>query len=35
MRGWMKEENVMITCCSDGSRPVIFKVERLDGEETA
>ena len=33
MRGWMKEENTMITCCSDGTRPVIFKIERIDYEE--
>ena len=30
MRGWMKDERVMITCCSDGTRPVIFKIERMD-----
>ena len=30
MRGWMEEENVMITCCNDGTRPVIFKIERID-----
>lgn len=30
MKGWMNQENVMITCCSDGTRPVIFKIERLD-----
>lgn len=33
MRSWMKEENVMITCCNDGTRPVIFKIERLPDEE--
>lgn len=33
MRGWMKEENTMITCCNDGTRPVIFKIERIDCEE--
>jgi len=33
MKGWMKEENTMIACCSDGTRPVIFKIERLDCEE--
>lgn len=33
MRGWMKEENTMIACCSDGTRPVIFKIERLDEED--
>lgn len=32
MKGWMKDENVMITCCSDGTRPVIFKIERIDYE---
>lgn len=30
MRGWMNDERIMICCCSDGTRPVIFKVERLD-----
>lgn len=30
MRGWMNDERVMIACCSDGPRPVIFKIERLD-----
>ena len=30
MKGWMNQENTMITCCSDGTRPVIFKIERLD-----
>lgn len=30
MKGWMKEENTMIACCSDGTRPVIFKIERID-----
>lgn len=30
MKGWMKEENTMIACCNDGTRPVIFKIERLD-----
>lgn len=30
MNGWMKKENEMIACCNDGTRPVIFKIERLD-----
>ena len=30
MKGWMKHENEMICCCSDGTRPVIFKIERID-----
>jgi uncharacterized repeat protein (TIGR04076 family) len=33
MKGWMNRENVMITCCSDGTRPVIFKIERIDCED--
>lgn len=33
MWGWMKEENTMITCCNDGTRPVIFKLERIDVED--
>ena len=32
MKGWMAKENEMIACCSDGTRPVIFKIERLDEE---
>ena len=28
----MKKENEMIACCNDGTRPVIFKIERV-GEE--
>lgn len=27
---WMKEEGIIIVCCTDGIRPVVFKVERLD-----
>lgn len=30
MRGWTNDEKVMITCCNDGTRPVIFKLERID-----
>lgn len=30
MRGWMRDERVMIACCNDGTRPVIFKIERID-----
>ncbi len=33
MKGWMKEENTMITCCNDGTRPVIFKIERIVEED--
>lgn len=35
MHGWMKEDNTMIACCSDGTRPVIFKIERIDEEDNA
>ncbi|MBQ7193577.1 MAG: TIGR04076 family protein [Synergistaceae bacterium] len=28
----MERENEMIACCSDGTRPVIFKIERIDYE---
>jgi uncharacterized repeat protein (TIGR04076 family) len=27
---WLEEEGVSITCCPDGLRPVVFKIERLD-----
>lgn len=30
MRGWTKDARIMIACCNDGTRPVIFKIERLD-----
>lgn len=33
MQGWMKEENTMIACCSDGTRPVVFQIERIDYED--
>jgi len=26
---WMRERGTMISCCTDGLRPVIFKLERL------
>ncbi len=32
MRDWMNRENTMIASCSDGTRPVIFKIERIDYE---
>ena len=32
MRGWTNDEKVMITCCNDGTRPVVFKLERIDEE---
>ena len=27
---WMKEPGTMITCCTDGFRPVVFKLERMN-----
>lgn len=30
MRNWTNDERMMIACCSDGTRPVIFKIERID-----
>jgi uncharacterized repeat protein (TIGR04076 family) len=27
---WSKQEGVVIACCTDGLRPVIFKLERLE-----
>ena len=26
---WMKKEGSIYSCCSDGARPVFFKIERL------
>ena len=32
MNGWTNDEKMMIACCSDGTRPVIFTIERSDEE---
>jgi uncharacterized repeat protein (TIGR04076 family) len=29
---WMKDSNTFIACCTDGIKPVIFKLERLTGD---
>ena len=29
---WMKKDGTAITCCTDGFRPVIFKLERTEEE---
>ena len=34
MRGWTNDERMMIACCNDGTRPVIFKIERIYIPET-
>jgi uncharacterized repeat protein (TIGR04076 family) len=28
---WMKNPNTFITCCTDGVKPVVFKLERMEG----
>lgn len=35
MHQWTNDDRIMITCCNDGTRPVIFKIERIDVPETA
>ena len=30
---WVAKEGVAINSCNDGLRPVIFKIERIDGDE--
>lgn len=29
-QGWMKKDGTNISCCTDGIRPVIFKIERIE-----
>lgn len=29
--GWMKDSRTMVGCCTDGIRPVIFRIEQIDG----
>ena len=33
MNGWTNKENLMISCCNDGVRPVVFKLERIDEDD--
>jgi uncharacterized repeat protein (TIGR04076 family) len=28
---WMKDGDMFITCCTDGIKPVVFKIERIKG----
>ena len=28
---WMKDGNTIIACCTDGLKPVVFKLERVGG----
>ncbi len=30
MKDWTNDDRMMITCCNDGTRPVIFKIECID-----
>ena len=30
IKSWTNDDRMMITCCNDGTRPVIFKIERID-----
>lgn len=34
MKGWTNDDRMMVACCNDGTRPVIFKIERIDIPET-
>jgi len=29
---WMNEKGVAISCCTDGLRPVVFRIERIKAE---
>lgn len=28
--GWMKQDGTNIVCCTDGTRPVVFKLQRIE-----
>lgn len=34
MHNWTRDDRMMIACCNDGTRPVVFKIERIDVPET-
>ena len=34
MKGWTNDDRMMIACCNDGTRPVVFKIERIDIPES-
>lgn len=34
MHDWTNDDRMMIACCNDGTRPVIFKIERIDIPES-
>ncbi|MEW5870524.1 MAG: TIGR04076 family protein [Chloroflexota bacterium] len=31
-RPWVKQPGTAIACCTDGFRPVVFRIERIDDE---
>ena len=33
MHGWTRDDRLMVACCNDGTRPVVFKLERIDEAE--
>lgn len=33
MADWSNDDNIMVVCCPDGVRPVIFKLERFEDDE--
>ena len=35
MKNWTNDERIMIACCNDGTRPIVFKIERIDVPESA
>ncbi len=30
LHGWSNDERMMIACCNDSTRPVIFKIGKID-----
>ena len=34
MRKWTNDDRMTLACCNDGTRPVIFKIERIDIPES-
>ncbi len=30
MKSWTNDDRMMIACCNDGTRPVIFRIKRID-----
>lgn len=30
MHGWTNDDRMMIACCNDGTRLIVFKIERID-----